>query len=193
MTDLISAGSRGYITYEGASTWPTYTKVFNTMAFKDPRPNPQKSEGIDQRAKGYPGRGGITFQSRGLPQLTWFEGTYKVPAHVGTGPGLCMYPSLVGPYKDKKQMCLAPGTKLSPADEALLRKQMDASDKSYASVISEQGDLPEYTGPRVSGLGDAGTTYEKALSDKLNASYRTTEYALIGAFLAGAFLIWRQG
>ena len=189
-SNLWSSGSKGLVRYETNATWPTVNKVFNVSAFRNPDTrNTERSEGVDQRAQGYPALP-VGFSSRGLPQLTWFEGVYQVP----TNPHgvFCTYPNLVGPWNANSRECLDPG-KLTPEELEAKRREQQEVENNIAAKIREQGDLPEYTGPVVRGVdGAPETQYEREVRGGLTKSYRTTEVSLAVLLLAGAYLIWRS-
>jgi hypothetical protein len=120
--------------YESAKTWPYYTKAYNVTAFQRPVTNmPSAGQSIADRQK-MSSRSGLSPSQRGLPQLTWFEGTYDVPALVGKYPEICKYPNLVL-YSGGVRKCLEPG-KLTAAEEAALRAKSAEAEKHISDYLA---------------------------------------------------------
>lgn len=196
MTALTTSGGK-IQTYETDKTWPPVNKVFNVFAFDYPeRRFTTPSQAPYERSRAYPQFPSVQFITGGAPQLTWFEGTYDVPAHVGTNVEMCKYPKLIGPMVNGKRQCLDPG-KLTAAERAALAKQQAAQEAAVAASIAAQrdadGNFPVYTGPRVRGLDGLGATdAEIEATAKVRRTYRTTELALVGLFAAGFYLVLRK-
>ena len=193
MTITLSDGKA----YEQTSEWPSVTKVFNMSAFQYPEKRfSTATQAPDQRAQAYLRDPYINFRTRGQPQLTFFEGTYDVYAHDSSGnPFPCKYPNVVTPLKNGRRECLDP-TRLTPTERALLDAQRAKDEAAFASEVAaqkaRQGDLT-YTGPVVKGLGasDGEMVVAQEVARK-RSLYRSTEFALVGLFAAGLFLMWRK-
>lgn len=140
MATLTSSGT----VYESSATWPKTTKVFNTLAFRHPeRRFTDEHQGPHQRSRGYPELGPDSFQIRGKPQLTWFEGTYDIPAFTGTTKGLCRYPSVVV-HVGSRALCFDP-TRLTPAEQAALAEQRKREEKALTDWIEADSKAEECT------------------------------------------------
>lgn len=125
--------------WESAATWPTVNKVFNVAAFREPeRRFSTEAQAPNQRAQGYPLLP-QNYLSRGQPQLTYFEGTYEVPAHEGNAASFCKYPRLVGPSVGGRRECLQPGA-LTAAELEAKRKEQLAVENAMAAAIRKSNE-----------------------------------------------------
>lgn len=135
--------SGGAVLYNGEAwetddTWPTVNKVFNVAAFRDPeRRFSTAAQAPNQRGQGYPMLP-QNFMSRGQPQLTYFEGTYEVPAHEGDYSAFCKYPKLVGPMKNGKRVCLQPGT-MTAAELAAKQAEQKKVEAAISTTLQNYG------------------------------------------------------
>lgn len=165
--------------WEGTRTWPTSNKVFNVYGFDWPeRRHSVAEQAPSQRTVGYP----RIAQQYGMPQLTWFEGTYDLYANKGSYVDKCEYPNLLGPFKsDGTRDCLDPG-KLTDAERRALAEKKKREEDAIAKSVETQkaldktpkksctttyigSDGKKYVGQRLSVGGKEYVVYRTVSSD----------------------------
>jgi hypothetical protein len=192
---IVQVGNR-YERWEGNKTWPHVNKVFNVSAFNYPEKRfTTASQAPHQRAKGYPNLA-VNFATRGNPQLTWFEGSYDVMAHLNNTPQFCKYPRLPTSMKNYRRECKEPG-KLTAAELAAIRakqvevekaisqsltdqRKLEASNPKWECTQTYQGaDGKRHTGLKVVHNGKTYTAYSKRLADGSTQYYDCATNSLI--------------